>query len=158
MNKLIKVIFCILFVLAFGYKGFSQRVIRVPVRRIPIERMNRPPVTRRVELVKEDFIQRRLNFTPEESKAFWPVYRQYIQDQTAIRILKRENNSYTSPDGAKQIDLELQYETELVNIRKHYKDEFLKILPPEKVSKLYKCEREFNDEMVKILGERKAGS
>jgi hypothetical protein len=53
-----------------------------------------------------------------------------------------------------KIDNELKYETELVNIRKHYRDEFLKILSPDQLSMLYKSEREFNDEMVKQLGER----
>ncbi|HAL82887.1 MAG TPA: hypothetical protein DCO83_12145 [Mucilaginibacter sp.] len=71
-----------------------------------------------------------------------------------MRILIRENNSKTSPNGTRQIDNELKYETELVNIRKHYNDEFLKILPPQKVSELYKSEREFNDEVLKQLSER----
>ncbi len=82
------------------------------------------------------------------------MYRQYVQDQTAIRILKRQNNSTTSPDGTVQIDKELAYEQQLVEIRKHYRDEFLKILPPEKVSELYKSEREFNDEVLRQLSER----
>jgi hypothetical protein len=77
-----------------------------------------------------------------------------VQDLTAVRILKRENNSSASPDGTEQIDKELKYDTEILNIRKHYKEEFLKILPPEKVSELYKSERQFNDEAVRILSER----
>ncbi len=96
----------------------------------------------------------RLKLTPEQAKAFWPLYRQYVQEQTAIRIAKRLNNSKDSPDGTQQIDNDLKYETELVNIRKHYRDEFLKILPPEKVSQLYKSEREFTDEMLRQLTER----
>jgi len=162
MNKLIKPIFCILFVLAFSYKSFGQRRVRMPVdrfdrpMRMPNERLiNRQPNPgRRMELVKEGYIGLRLKLTPDEARAFWPLYRQYVQEQTAVRILKRENNSTNSPDGTQQIDNELKYETELVNIRKHYRDEFLKILPPEKVSELYKSEREFNDEVLKQLSER----
>ena len=37
---------------------------------------------------------------------------------------------------------------------KHYLDEFLRILPPEKISQLYKAEKEFNDEMLRQLSER----
>jgi hypothetical protein len=48
----------------------------------------------------------------------------------------------------------LAYDTQLVQIRKHYRDEFLKILPPEKVSEIYKSEREFNDEVLRQLKER----
>jgi len=166
MNKLIKPIFGILLILAFGYKSFGQRRV-VPVERygapirVPVQRtyQSRPNPGKRMELVKEGFISRQLRLTPEESRTFWPVYHQYVQELTSVRILKRLNNSKTSPDGTEQIDKELEYETDLVNIRKHYRDEFLKILPPEKVSELYKSEREFNDEVLKQLSERsvKAG-
>ena len=156
MSKFIKPILFILFISAFGYNSYSQIRVRMPIQR-PFRRytaVKQPTPGRRVELVKESFISKQLKLTPEQSKAFWPLYRQYVQDQTAVRILKKQNLSNNSPDGTKQIDLELQYETELVNIRKHYRDEFLKILPPEKVSELYKSERAFNDEMLNILNER----
>ena len=156
MIKLLKLVLCILFIMAISYKSYGQFRVRVPVRvqrGAPINRL-RPNQGRRMELVKESFIGKKLNLTTDEAKAFWPLYRQYMQDQTAVRILKRQNNSTNSPNGTQQIDKELDYEAQLVEIRKHYKDEFLKILPPEKVSELYKSERQFNDEAVKILSER----
>jgi hypothetical protein len=166
MNKLIKPILGILFILAFGHESFGQRRI-IPVQRygppvsVPIQRNNQNKLNqgKRMELVKEGFISKQLKLTPQESKMFWPIYHQYVQELTGVRILKRLNNSKTSPDGTEQIDKELEYETEMVNIRKHYRDEFLKILPPTKVSELYKSEREFNDEVLKQLSERsvKAG-
>ncbi|HEY8782424.1 MAG TPA: hypothetical protein VIM16_12450 [Mucilaginibacter sp.] len=169
MNKFIKPIFCILFILAFGYKSFGQTRVRlpierygtptrVPVQRVPVQRsypVNRQPNSGgKIEVVKENYIGLRLKLTRDEAKAFWPLYRQYVQEQTAVRIAERINNSKDSPDGTRQIDNELKYETELVNIRKHFRDEFLKILPPEKVSELYKSEREFKDEMLRQLSER----
>ena len=165
MSKFIKSIFCLAFILlAFGYKGFGQRVVRFPVGRYrpPVRvpaRSNypsnrQPNPDRKIEIVKENYISFRLKLTHDEAKAFWPLYRQYVQEQTAVRIAQRINNSKDSPDGTRQIDDELKYETELVNIRKHYRDEFLKILPPEKVSELYKSEREFNDEVLRQLSER----
>jgi hypothetical protein len=157
MHKLIKPVLCILFIMAIAYKSFGQYRVRVPVRRgAPINRVNnRPPnAGKRMELVKEGFISRQLKLTPDEGKAFWPLYHHYVEDQTAVRILKRQNNSNNSPDGTEQIDKELDYEAQLVEIRKHYRDEFLKILPPEKVSELYKSERQFNDEVLKQLSER----
>ena len=157
MTKLIRFVFFILFTLTLSHNGFGQLRMRMSVQRRPIESMERVPApARRVELVKEGFISKRLDLTAEQSKAFWPLYRRYVQDLTAVRIAKRLNNSSSTTDGTEQIDKELAYETEMVNIRKHYRDEFLKILPPEKVSELYKSEREFNDEIVKQLGERSA--
>jgi hypothetical protein len=154
MNKLMKPVFGILFILAFGYSStIAQRRIHMPVKRgYPINRANKP--NRKIEEVKEGFIGRQLKLTSEQSKAFWPLYRQYVQELTAIRILRRLNNSDASADGTVQIDKELAYETQIVDVKKHYRDEFLKVLPPEKVSELYKSEREFNDEMIKQLSDR----
>ena len=150
MSRFFRYIVCASIAMAIGYSGYGQFRMRVPVqRRIIVQ-----PPARRLEAIKESFIARQLNLTPDQSRAFWPLYRQYVQDQTAVRIAKRENLQTTSPNGSQQAVNELQYETELVNIRKHYLEEFMKILPPEKVSLLYKSERDFNDEVVKQLSER----
>lgn len=158
MNKLVKPVFILLFMFAFGFTGYGQRAVRMfQVRPAPnLNRMNRMQngQGRKIELLKENFIGRRLNLTPDEAKAFWPLYRRYVQDLTAVRIMKRQNSTDPSTTGTDQINKELAYDTELVNIRKHYLEEFLKILPPEKVSELYKSEREFTDEMLKQLSER----
>ncbi len=143
-----------LFMIALGYKGYGQYHMHPVNHNIPANRIYRQNQGRRLELVKEGFISRQLKLTPDESKAFWPVYHRYVQDQTAVRILKRENNSNTSPNGTEQIDKELDYEQQLVDIRKRYREEFEKVLPPEKVSELYKSEREFNDEVLRQLSER----
>ena len=153
MNKVTKTFVSILFSLIISLQGFGQFRPHVNQR---FNRLNRPNAGRRIEMVKENFLSRRLNLTAGEEKSFWPLYRQYVQEQTAVRILKRENNSNASADGTQQIDKELAFETQLVNIRKHYRDEFLKVLPPEKVSILYKSEREFNDEVLRQLSERNA--
>ena len=163
MNKLLKPIFCILFMLACTC-SFAQLRVRVPVRRgYPLNRMpqqspgNRVTQSnsgRKLEQVKETFIGQQLKLTPQESSAFWPLYRQYVQQLTAVRILKRMNNSDKSVDGTEQIRKDLDYESEIVVIKKQYSQQFLRILPPEKVSELYKSERQFNDEALRILSEK----
>jgi hypothetical protein len=154
MIKLIRFVLCFMFLSGIAVTSFGQFRMRPVQQGVPVRPRPRPVVVRKIELVKENYIGQRLSLTTEESKTFWPIYRQYVQDQTAVRILKRQNNSSTTPNGTEQVDRDLQYDTELLNIRKHYRDEFLKILSPEKVSQLYKSEREFNDEVVRQLGER----
>jgi hypothetical protein len=153
MNKLIRPIFCILFILAFSHYSFGQ--VRVPVRRgYPINRVSSNHPGSKLEQVKENFIGKQLKLTSGQSRSFWPVYRQYVQELTAVRILKRMNNSDKSVDGTEQIMKNLDYESQIVNIRKQYSYQFLRILPPEKVSELFKSESAFNDELLKQLNER----
>jgi len=156
---------CISIIMLLGYKSFGQHrvVVPVPVQRYnPNQRYAQRPATRtgkanagrKMQVVKENFLAQKLDLTSKEAKAFWPLYRKYSEELTAVRILKRINNSSSTTDGAQQVDNDLKYEAQLLEIKKHYKDEFYKILPPEKVSVLYKSEREFNDEALKILSER----
>lgn len=155
MSKLARPVFCILFVLVLGGYSFGQVRVRMPVRRgYPLNRpVNRAPVGK-LEQVKENYIGKQLKLTPQESSAFWPLYREYVQKLTAVRILKRMNNSDKSVDGTEQIKRDLDYESQIVAIKKQYSNEFLRVLPPEKVSELYKSERQFNDEALRILSEK----
>lgn len=151
---------------AFGFNSYGQRRVIVPVRPYTTQpphyqQQNSRPRNvvksggrKRIQVVKENFIAQRLNLTSQEAKAFWPMYRKYNQELTAVKILKRENNSNSTADGAQQVDTDLKLETQLVDIKKRYRDEFYKILTPEKVSILYKSEKEFNDEAFRILTER----
>jgi hypothetical protein len=157
MLKLIRYIVIIAVFTVFGLKSFGQVRIRVPVvRRQPYRpRVEVQASGRRLELIKENYISRRLNLTFDQARQFWPVYRKYVQDQTAIRIAKQQalQNSANDPQGPEK---ELELETELVNTRKQYLEQFMRILPAEKVTALYQAEREFNIELVRQLGERSA--
>ncbi|MCR8558262.1 hypothetical protein KXD93_11435 [Mucilaginibacter sp. BJC16-A38] len=168
MSKLIRFVFGIIIMVFISFTGYGQRRVLVPVQpynpaQRPVERYNQRPTVvkqakpaggRKIQAVKESFISQRLKLTNDEAKAFWPLYRKYNEELTAVRILKRINNSSSTADGAKQVEQDLQYESQLVEIKRKYRDQFYKILPPEKVSILYKSEREFNDEALKILSER----
>ncbi|HTI60609.1 hypothetical protein [Mucilaginibacter sp.] len=147
-------IFIVLLLLVIGYQSFGQ--LRPVIRRPPNfqQRVIKQQQISRVEAVKEKYIARRLSLTTEQSARFWPIYRRYRDALTAVRAKKHAND--LQPDGTEQINNELFYESELVNIRKFYTDEFLKVLPPEKVSEMFKAEKEFTNELIRQLRERQA--
>jgi hypothetical protein len=162
MSKLIRHICIVLFVMAIGYEATGQVNRFVPAQTPSRPELNpvRPnnnkkgAMGKRLEAARNRYISRQLDLTDNEATKFWPLYNQYQQELTAVRILKRLNNSTSSTNGTEQIDKEIYYESQLVGIRKRYRDSFAKILPPEKVSVLYKSEQEFNDELIKQLSER----
>jgi hypothetical protein len=157
MFKLARHILIFLFLLVIGCKAFGQGRPRVIFRRPPNyeQRVIRQQNSiSKIEQVRENYIGQRLNLNVEQSQRFWPTYRRYQDALKEVRRLKRINNSKEQANGAEQIRKELYYEGELVNIRKFYTDEFLKILPPDKVSEIFKSEREFTDELIKQLAER----
>ena len=154
MNKLARYIFFVLLLLCVGNAFGQIQTYRVmPGRRPFYYQPANPNPERRVEGIKINFIRERLNLPPEQAQKFFPVYREYLQELSNIRKLKRQNN-LNAADGQEQVNKELMYESEIVQVKMKFNNAFLRILTPDKVSELYKAEREFNDELVRQLSER----
>jgi hypothetical protein len=151
MNRLFRYIFFLL-VFAFSNRDASAQVSNFR-RPAPVGR-SREVRNPKLQAARDKFLAQQLALSSEESRKFWPLYRQYQEDLTAIKILKKQNNASTTVNGMDQIDKELEYDNQMVVIRKHYRDEFLKILSPEKVSTLYKSEDEFKNELIRQMSER----
>src|SRR4051812_48300861 len=160
MNKLLRYLFLLLIIIGSGNnESFAQvENMRNSFRPTPAPNANLTNLKGRrnpkLDAARNRFIEKQLALTDAEARKFWPLYQHYQQELTAVRILKRLNNSSSQANGTAQIDKDLSYDSQMVAIRKHYRDEFLKILPAEKVSELYKSEREFTDELIRQLSER----
>lgn len=158
VNKLHKHIFVILLISCVGLSAYSQDLRMGFRRQQPNNRVVEPrafnPGMRKIQVVKEAFISQQLSLSREQGQKFWPMYRRYQSELFEVRRLKRLNNSDAQANGADQVKRDLDYDSQLVEIRKRYNDEFMKVLPPEKVSQLIKSEREFNDELVRKLHEQ----
>ena len=162
MNKLLKYLFSLLFVVCIGYQSYAQyypaprrRFIPAPppppgYGRVVVVKQTGPE--NRVLDVKERFIKRQLHLSPDQAQKFFPLYHEYQMELFNMQRLKHLNNSGVQPD----VNKDLYYDTQIVNIKQRFKDDFLRILPPEKVSELFRAEREFNDELVRSLSERNA--
>jgi len=151
MNRLLRYIFFLL-VFAISNDGVFAQVsnFRRPAPVAKSKAIRNP----KLQAARDKFIGQQLSLTTDESRKFWPIYRQYQEDLTAIKILKKQNNSSSTANGMDQINKELELDNQMVEVRKHYRDEFLKVLPPEKVSTLYKSEVEFTNELIKTFSER----
>jgi hypothetical protein len=157
IDKLTKHIFIILIVVITGTGAFAQRLVPQQNYRnnnAGNKQRVKPAYIRKLDNIKINLINKNLNLTSEESERFWPVYNQYQNELTEVLRQKKANGTDSQVNGAEQVDRELYYDQKILSLRKHYRDEFLKILPPEKVSKLYQTEHEFNKELIRQLRER----
>lgn len=111
---------------------------------------------------KISFITKNLDFTPAEAEKFWPVYNQMEKE-------KREAQKKRSELEDKVRDAEEALsEKEVVKLTREfassmqkegslfvqYNEKFLEFLPPHKVLKLYKTEKEFRMYMFKMYRDR----
>lgn len=116
-----------------------------------------------IEAMKVAFLTRKLNFTPEEAKVFWPVYNQYQDEIEKLRENRRsemkanrnEFDSMSDKDVEKIVDGEIAFRQNELDILKKYNPQFKKVLPMKKVAKLYRAEEDFKRELLQKIQERR---
>jgi len=160
--KFSKPVFIILLLTGFVYTGFAQRN---NLRQQSFNRVSpvTPPVNDntantdsniKLRRIKEQYFVRELGLSSAQGSKFLRVYRAWQNDMDELRRLKRLNNSSSQSNGPAQLQKDLAYDRQIIDAKEHFQNEFLKILSPEKLSKLYKLEQEFKDEIFKNLNER----
>jgi Mg-chelatase subunit ChlI len=146
-------IFMALGLIAFSFAAFAQD----DGPAIPPERLQE------IKAQKSAFITQRLHLTPEESRAFWPIYDKYQADMEASRMEnraerrdRRAGGAMTEAEASKAIDGELQAKQAQLDLRKRYVAEFKKTIGAVKTLQLGEAERDFNRELLKRIRERNA--
>ncbi|MBN1987515.1 MAG: hypothetical protein JW761_14485 [Prolixibacteraceae bacterium] len=112
---------------------------------------------------KVSFLTEKLELTPTEAQKFWPVYNeleksrweaQKTRRELEVRIHEVEDKNLSKKEI---IQLTRDYSSSMEKegqLYVKYNDEFLKILPPEKVLKLYRSENEFRMHMIRKFRDR----
>lgn len=106
---------------------------------------------------KVAFLTSNLDLTPEEAQKFWPIYNQMEKERQEAQDQRREVERKVQEAGGSMSKKEIVDLTrEFTSTMKHegaliskYNEEFLKILPPEKVLKIYQSENEFRMKIFK---------
>ena len=106
---------------------------------------------------KVAFLTSNLDLTPAEAEKFWPIYNQMDKERWKAQKMRREleekvRDAGDSMPDKKVIELTREFAASMQNegaLFSKYNEEFLKILPPQKVLNMYKAEREFRMYMIK---------
>lgn len=104
--------------------------------------------------IRVAIITEKLDLTEEESKAFWPIYDQMIEDHKTLR----KNFAKTKEKGKKMDELTDEEVEQIINesfdfkqkeldLKKKYHTKLKEVLPIKKIAKLYHLEKRINEEM-----------
>lgn len=120
----------------------------------------RDEMLQKLEARRAAFITTRLNLSSDESTKFWPVYNEYSRKRMDLRKARRQylqkEGKNEKFDAQQEIDNQLAVEEQEVEIKKSYYNRFQSLIGAEKLSKLDAAEREFNQEVLKKLRERRS--
>jgi len=119
----------------------------------------------KLEQMKIEFFNQRLQLDSDESERFWPLYRDYNNRQEKINEDRRslyryvnKNSEYLLDNEVKELlqkllDLEKK-QSELIEL---YNGKFLDILPPKKVMRVYITENQFKAHILNQIRTNRPG-
>jgi len=134
----------------------------------PMEQQEGNKISRyeQIQSAKIAFFTTELELTPREAAAFWPVYNQYWDEREAahkriqrslkaVCMILNSNRPNAEESLRKMLDNYVGSYAAEGFIQRKYFEEFLKVLPVEKVAKIYKAEEDFRIKLIRDL--RKGG-
>lgn len=107
------------------------------------------------------FFTDKIGLNPEEAQVFWPIYNDYWAKKNRIIADRKEKMTYfadhtdklSNDEMIKYADQYIRYEMELAELLDEYHKKFKKILPIEKVMKIYLADYEFKTYLLKKIRE-----
>jgi Spy/CpxP family protein refolding chaperone len=102
-----------------------------------------PEEGKEVEGALIGYLTKELDLTPEEAQKFWPVYNQYRKEMRELIKQARKGS-----------EDQLVTQEKALNIRKKYRTEFARVLPQQKVLRVYPGEDRFRQLVIKKIQQR----
>lgn len=116
-----------------------------------------PEMFEKIKAEKVSFFTSKLDLTPSEAQAFWPVYNEFEKKRFEIQ---RQIHKFERMPEEELANLEESEIDKLTNnyigsfeqeaqLLKEYNKQFLKILPKKKVLLMYRTENEFRSHLIR---------
>ena len=142
-----KVFFGTLLVLAFAWSATAQ-----------MEGMSRQ-AQEKIEAYKIAFFTEKLQLTPTESQAFWPLFNEFESKREDLKgkyDLKGKKIELLSDEEVRTYIMnQLKMDEELTSLRKDYIMQFMEVLPIRKVAMLQRVGNQFKRELLNEIQKRR---
>lgn len=126
-------------IFAFSAASFSQRGERIQSLRIA-------------------FITEKLELTPKESQAFWPIYNE-LRDKMDVlgenEIRKRDLMNITDEEADALLQKRFEIEQKRLDLKREYFNQLKQVLPSRKLVRLPKAEQQFKRKLLDRMKQRR---
>jgi len=119
---------------------------------------DRQAIMEKIEARKVAFITNKLEFSPEEAQAFWPVYNAYQTEVRSLRQNRRDRmdtGSASDTEYKQMLDEMILREEKELDIKKSYALKMSEIIGPRKTFMFFNLEQKFKEEMLRELRRRR---
>lgn len=112
-----------------------------------------------LQLTQQKVVLDNLQLTPQESDAFWPVFRSYqnefelIGDRIVSLILSftEKYDSITDDEALKMLKEAQSIQQAETELKRSYSEKFLQVLPPKKALRFYQIDNKIRTELRYFL-------
>lgn len=119
---------------------------------------NRERMREKIEAQRIAYITSKLDLNADESVKFWPVYNEYTKKRIELRKSRRDlrdQEEMNEQDSKKYVEQQIEIQEKDLALKKIYYEKFSSILSSQKLAKLEEAEKEFTQEIIKNLKERR---
>lgn len=117
----------------------------------------------KLEALKMAYLTQQLDLSPKEAEKFWPLYNQYqkdmhniIEKRKQVEMNKNQLNQADNKQIEQSMNQDFQLQQQALQVRQKYQKAFQNVLPPRKVMKVYRSEKDFNMKLIEELHRRQA--
>ncbi|MBI5914070.1 MAG: hypothetical protein HY842_01735 [Bacteroidetes bacterium] len=113
----------------------------------------------KMEAFKIAFFTEKLQLTPEESKAFWPLFNQFENERDALKdkydLEGKKLELMSDKDVEAAIMEHIEMEEQMVKLRRDYVRRFMEVLPVRKVALLQRTDTDFKRALLEEIRKRR---
>ncbi|MDD2634472.1 MAG: hypothetical protein PHW82_03135 [Bacteroidales bacterium] len=110
----------------------------------------------KIQAEKVAFITEQVNLTVDEAQQFWPVYNElndkisdlFNEERGIHRIIRINCETISEKDLTIKLDRMVEINQERANLEHEYHQKYKKILPIQKVAKLYQADKDFRKQLL----------
>lgn len=122
---------------------------------------NQQNVLDKVEAAKIALITERLELTPEQAEKFWPIYREFNDQERGLRNEFRELRRNHDPSRAtdeenkRMLDKGIQIKQRQLDLEKNYSSQMQQVISSKQLMNLRKAEHDFKQMLMDRIREQK---
>ncbi len=118
------------------------------------QRVLERPLEDRMETQRIAFITERVDLTPEEAQAFWPIYNAFRKQEKTIRQEKEPAKRPLNMDdqeAAEFVQVLVRTERKLLDLREAFISDISEVLSAKKVLRFHAAERQFKERLLRAI-------
>lgn len=116
--------------------------------------------TERIKEMRVAFFNEELQFTPEESDAFWPIYEDFRVERRELKKSYKMNKRMelmSDQEAALYLEQHLELEEKQLALKRQYINRLKKVISVRKIAMINRTERRFKQSLLSKIQNRRGG-